>query len=188
MKYHEISLEVNAPTDFVFNFLSLHKNFEKINVASSRYKCEFLDKDLLNNGGSVKAGVVYNLKAEGKSFIFYLGCLTLVVEKNRLIKYRYIYTGIGEPPEEGSSSNEETAEILDTLNAAPFEGSWIFKNRGPSKTQLKILMETNVNGQMSFFIKWYTWFSSKLPSKDKKETIRIFEVIKAQIEAEYQSQ
>jgi hypothetical protein len=186
MKYQEIKLEINAPIDFVFDFISLHQNFEKMNVASSFYEAEFLDKDLISNGGSVKAGVVYNMKVQVKSLIFYVGCLTLVVEKNKLIKYRYIYTDTVKENPTGTPLEEETkADLLNYLNRTPFEGSWGLKDLGNSKTQLTILVE--INGNMSLFQKIYHWFSSRLSSKYKKESAIIFDKIGQQIEAEYQS-
>lgn len=187
MKYQEIKLEVNAPIDFVFDFISLHKNFEKINVISSLYKCQFLDKDLISNGGSVKAGVVYNLKIQVKDFIFYIGCVTLAVEKNALIKYRYIYTDAAEKKPKGTPLDETTkSRMLNYLNRTPFEGSWTLKDLGNSKTQLTILVE--INGSMSFFQRIYHWFSGLLSSKYKKESAVLFDKIRAQIEIEVEYQ
>jgi hypothetical protein len=186
MKYQEIKLEINAPIDFVFDFISLHQNFEKMNVASSFYEAEFLDKDLISNGGSVKAGVVYNIKIQVKDLIFYIGCSTLAVEKNKLIKYRYIYTDAVEENPTGMPLEEETKDgLLNYLNRTPFEGSWEFKDLGNSKTQLGILVE--INGNMSFFQRIYHWYSSLVPSKYKKESALIFHKIGQQIEVEYQS-
>jgi hypothetical protein len=186
MKYQEIKLEVNAPIDFVFDFISLHKNFERMNVASSFYECEFLDKDLISNGGYVKAGVVYNSKIQIKDLTFYVGCLTLAVEKNALIQYRYIYTDMIEENPKGAPLEESTkSSLLNYFNSTPFEGSWVLKDLGNSKTQLEILIE--INGSMSFFQKIHHWFSNLLSSKYKKESARIFEKIRQEMEVEYQS-
>ncbi|WP_052600323.1 hypothetical protein [Aureispira sp. CCB-QB1] len=183
MKYQEINLEVKAPISFVFDFISLHENFQKLNIASSLYECEFIDKDLLEDGKSVKAGVVYNLKITAKKLTFYLGCLTLAVEKDKLIQYRYIYNDIIDL--ENPLMEDFKSTMLDSLNATPFEGSWIVKDLGGSTTELKILIE--VNGKLSFFKKIYYWFFRQFPSQDKKEGVRLFKEIKKQIESEYQA-
>lgn len=186
MKYQELSLEVNAPIDFVFNFLTLHENFEKINATSSLYECEYLDKDLLSNGGSVKAGLVYNMKIQAENLIFLVGCLTLVVEKNKKIKYRYIYNDIAEDVVKGFPLGEAAkSDLLNTLNETPLEASWVLKDLGKSKTQLVLLMEKN--GNRSFLQKIYDWLSSLSSSRYKKESARLFTEIKGLIEMDYQS-